>query len=239
MMNSGKTSVAVSALMELASEAGLIFCVFSHIALRLSSMRGNLKSYQKTRYNKDLFILPYQIKKDYSHDLKTLKLIKTRLMEAKRKRCGIIMKSTFPQIVQLKFILECFRLKGVSPDDRKGYLQCLKSLAEILILFEKDIVSFIDECDLILLLLTEVNVPFGDPKSIDPQRVELVAAIYLILIHPKIREKLKLHKDQQNEVQFSANSEEIFLFALEELFKYPSLCLSDDKAHLKEAFKRH
>ncbi len=235
MMNSGKSSVVISTLVEIASEVGLISCVFSHYS-QLSAMKGNLQTYQKTRFKKDLLFLPYQLK-DLG-DVKILEIIKNRLVEAKRKRCGLIMKATFPQIVQIKFILDCFRLKGVHPGAKVEYLQYLKQLAEINLLFEKDIVSFIDECDLILNLMTEVNVPFGDSKTISPERVDLVAAIYLILVQPQIRDKLKLHKDRQKGLQPEELINEIFPLVAEELFQYSTFELKNH-LHLKEAFKRH
>lgn len=235
MMNGGKSSVIISNLVEIASEAGFISCIFSHYS-QLASMKGNLQSYQKTRFNKDLLHLPYQLK-DLG-EVKTLEIIKNRLQEAKRKRCGIIMKSTFPPIVQLKFILECFRLKGIDSAAKLDHLKYLEQLAEILTLFEKDIVSFIDECDLVLHLMTEVNVPFGESKTIAPERVDLVAAIYLILIDPEIRDKLNLHKDMQKDVQQEILVNEIFPFAAEKLFHDPAFDL-EQYPHLKEAFKKH
>lgn len=237
IMGGGKTSVIISLLIEMISEEGSLSCVMCHHS-QLASVKGNLSSFQAQRFNKDLFILDYSIQ-DLSKP-EILDFIIKQMNRAKHKRCALLMKTSFPQVLQLKFILEASRLCNTTKEPaRTEHIALVEKLRKINQIMRSDGVSIYDECDINLSINTEVNIPQGLPKNISDGRTHLVKFIYTQLIHPEIRSVVGLDKNQQAELSTYELEETVLPFIAKQVAEYEYLLLGNEKAEIKQAFQRY
>ncbi len=238
IMAGGKTSVIISMLIELIAESdqGLFCCVLSHHS-QMASVTGNLAEFQSKRFAKDIYVLDYSIQ-DLS-DVKVLDLILKRLKEADRKHCAIVMKTTLPQIIELKFIIELLNLSQMTYHTEKlKRKEVIDNLRQINRLFRQKGVGVFDECDINLSILLNVIIPLGQPKQVKPERVALQSKIFECLVSDKhILELLGLTENKQADLSSQSFKEKVLPFIAKNIFSYKPLKLSF-KEHLKEAFER-
>jgi hypothetical protein len=236
IMAGGKTSVIISMLMEVVSEAGLMSYIMCHHS-QLASVKGNLALFQSKRFEKDIYVLDYSMQ-DLSKT-ENLDLILKRMKEADRKHCGIVMKTSFPQVLELKFVTESLRLTQIEDVQAKeNQKKLLKKLSDILNLFTAKGVGIYDESDINLSLSTDVNVPKGEQKNVRAERAYLLKIIFETLLEPKVKDLLRFDKNLQSELS-SHDFETIILpFIADKMFNHPILKLSNEQ-HLKSAFTRY
>lgn len=232
IMGGGKTSIIISILIEMLSEAGLICLVMSHPS-QFSSIKGSLTEFQPKRFKKSIHVLDYSIQ-DLSKSEILDYIIKT-LDEAKDNRCPIIMKTTLPQIIYLKLIIEALNVRnGVSEEKKKGILK----LQKILNIFYEKGVSIFDEGDINLSILLDVNIPIGKQKMIRPERSDLVKKIFNLLAQPELEHLLNFKKNKKIELSLHEYEDEVLSFVADKIFDYSPLKLKHVPQH-KEAFKRY
>ena len=155
IMAGGKTNVILSILVELIAEAGLAPCILCHHS-QFVSAKGSFLAFQSKRFGKDLYILDFSIQ-DLS-DIKKLDLIYQRLKEAQKRKCPVVMKSSFPPILQLKFYLESLRLTSITQEPvRTQQIEIIERLREINRFLLTQAIGLYDECDINLSMLTDVT----------------------------------------------------------------------------------
>ena len=221
IMAGGKTSVIISALLEIISQSGQLPVVLCHHS-QYASVSGNLHNFQESRYDRDVYAIDYDIKQ--LGDPAIVQEVLAKILEADRKGCSLLMKSSMPQVIELKFIMEVLRLPeireqrgkyerelreleaalptappAVRPglEEKRGKLladidECderlqkimpnINLLAQVIRIFKARGVGVLDECDIILSMLMEVNVPRGDEEMLTPERADLVREIYTVLV---------------------------------------------------------
>lgn len=198
IMAGGKTSVIISILVELIASSGTLACVMCHHS-QLASVKGNLTAFQKNRFDKDLFIIDYSIQ-DLGKE-EVLDVIIRRLNEATRKGVGLVMKTSLSDFIELKFLLESDRLSKIKVKSEKEKQQRLvDKLAKINQMFSSNAVGIYDECDINLSMLTDVNIPQGKMKNIEPEQAALMKRIYRLLIDPQIKNIVRLDENLQTEL---------------------------------------
>ncbi len=170
IMGGGKTSYFVSKMQDILSELDELGYVVLD-PTQFDAIIGNLKKYQKERYEKELISI------DYSREqlnLSTLKQIHKTICDARKDRNGIAIKSTFPQILLLELRdIACHLRDGGSLDLDRASL-----IAKILL--EKPIFK-IDEVQLVLNIIKQLNFPKGEPSHLSLERIELISEIFLAL----------------------------------------------------------
>ena len=222
IMAGGKTSVIISALLELISQTGQLPLVLCHHS-QYASVSGNLHNFQESRYDKDVYAIDYDIKQ--LGDPEIVQEIIAKINEADRRGCALLMKSSMPQVIELKFVMEALRLTeirgqrqeyarrvavleveargavGASAQQDIGrrrkeledeieklgvrqdaIMRNVGLLAQVIKIFKAKGVGVLDECDIILSMLMEVNVPIGEEEMLTPERAELVREIYQSLV---------------------------------------------------------
>jgi hypothetical protein len=225
IMAGGKTSVILSMLIELASEMGNVSFVLCHPS-QLTSAKGSFAAFQKKRFGKDVVAVDLSLRELSSPP--HVKALLRKLNDAENKRLPILMKTSFPQMVQLKQILEIKRYHAMQDGALKTEMFAhIQSLGEILSLFRKKGVSFYDEGDINLSIMTDVIIPTGEEKGTPPSHVDLIKTIYQWLISPEIRGKLNLDKNLQNELSPEELHAEILPYLAEKLSGYAPLLLKD------------
>jgi len=193
IMAGGKTSVIISIILEIIAQNKQLPIVLCHPS-QYASVRGNLRNFQKNRYGKDLYALEYTMQD--LDDEAVLDEIIQKITDAEKGQNAIITTSSMPQIIELKYILESQRLakceqmlKQIDKHTQaREYDKAEKTLAEIWRSVQKlaqinkkfmeDGFGILDECDIILSMLMEVNVPIGEEESLAPQRSQLVHDLY-------------------------------------------------------------
>lgn len=234
MMGGGKTSVIISMLIEIVSESGQLAWVLSHHS-QLPSVKGNLASLQSKRFNKDIYVLDYSLE-ELSQE-RILDLVLKRIKEAERKKCAIVSKSSFPQVLESKWILESLREVGPKCDS-SALDHTIKTLQEINQILSKNGVAFYDEVDILLLMLLRLHIPIGEPQPVRPERADLVKAIFKVLIDPQIKETIKLHHNLQAELSSSTFNDVVRPFVAQKIFHEPSLKLASH-SDLQAAYERY
>ncbi len=216
IMGGGKTSVIISMLIELISSSGSLACVMCHHS-QMASVKGNLATFQKNRFDKDLFILDYSIQ-----DLGNEKIVDTiidRIKEAKKKGIALVMKTSLSDIIELKFYLESSRLANIHTDtEKQNQRRLVNKLAEINQIFTSSGLGIYDECDINLSIKTDVNIPLGIPKNILPERSALVKEIYEGLIDPEIKDIVGLDQNVQTEISSDILNNKIIPFLANKTF---------------------
>ncbi len=237
IMAGGKTSVIISMLAELISEyLERVPCVLCHHS-QFASVVGNLTEFQSKRFGKEIFVIDHTIE-ELSNE-KILKQILAKLQEAKRKKCPVVMKTTFSQILEVKFVLESVRLLQIKDfwkkNDPKNRLEILR---EINLFFKKECIAIYDECDINLSILTDVIIPIGTPETIKAEWAVIVKVIYETLLDPQINQFINLTKNEQANLSIEDYQKHVIPHIVEKLFNHPSLLLSNS-AHYKNAFGRY
>jgi hypothetical protein len=236
IMAGGKTSVIISMLMEVMSEEGLISCIMCHHS-QLASVKGNLALFQSKRFNKDIFVLDYTIQ-DLSKP-EVLDLILKRINEADRKRYGIVMKTSFPQVLELKLIMESMRLSRITEEESLAQQQKLvEQLSQILHVLTEKGAGIYDESDINLSLSMNVNIPLGEKKNVLAERANLVKSIFTSLVDPEIQGLLQFEKNLQSELSQSDFDTKVIPFVANKLFENSALKLKYSP-HLKPGFIRY
>ena len=247
IMAGGKTSVIISMLVELSSEAGLLACVLSHHS-QMTSVTGTLSDFQSKRFHKDIYVIDYGIQ-DLSKQ-KVLDLIVKRLNEADRKHCAIVMKTTFPQILELKFIIEVMRLKEMTTfTERQRQIQKISSLQKINHIFQGNGAGFYDESDINLSMLLDVIIPLGAQKNVKAERAALVKSIFDCIVEDDaILNLTGLIQNSQAELSTADFDNKLLPFIAQKMYDYPPLKLSSDfalgesklsKGEIKDTFTRY
>lgn len=232
IMGGGKTSVIISMLIEMLSEAGMLVLVMSNSS-QLSSTKGTLSALQPKRFKKPVHVIDYSLQ-DLSKPEILDFIIKT-LEDAKENRYPIVMRTTFPQIIASKFIIEALNVeKGVSEQQKKMILK----LQKILNIFHDDGVSIFDEGDTNLSILLDVNIPIGKQKMIRPERSDLIKKIFEHLNHPELKELLNFKENKKAELSLEEYEEQVLSFVADAIFDYSPLKLKHLPQH-KEAFQRY
>ena len=188
IMAGGKTSVIISIMLELISKQRKLPLVLCHPS-QYTAVCGSLANHQKQRYGKDLYTLEYTL--DDLADLTKLDEIWQTLQDATTHQCAIIMKNHIPQLIELKLIME---MTQANPD-----LKLVGKLLQITDFIKTAGVGIMDECNLTLSTLTEVNIPNEQTKQfLQPERIELVQAIYELLAANAIAAPLLAKNQQEN-----------------------------------------
>ena len=219
IMAGGKTSVIISALLEIISGSGQLPIVLCHHS-QYTSVSGNLHNFQESRYGKDVYAIDYEMRQ--LSDPAIVQEMIAKIQEADQRGCALLMKSSMPQVIELKFVMEALRLTEVRGqisayrtrlvslmEERVRHprsdkvqaeidlctkdIQALEArvaammrnvglLAQVINIFKAKGVGVLDECDIILSMLTEVNVPSGEEEMLTPERAEFVQEIYSLLV---------------------------------------------------------
>ena len=221
IMAGGKTSVIVSMLLEMISQSGQLPLVLCHHS-QYASVSGNLHNFQESRYDKDVYAIDYDIQG--LGDPQILQEIINKIQEADKKGCALLMKSSMPQVIELKLVTEALSLTEVrAQKDEYGrrlaeidaelrtalpaarpalntkkqklaadlaelveheqkIMRNVGLLAQVIKTFKARGVGILDECDILLSMLMDVNVPRGGEEMLTPERAELVRDIYGILV---------------------------------------------------------
>ena len=288
IMAGGKTSVIVSALLELISQSGQLPIVLCHHS-QYASVSGNLPNFQESRYEKGVYAIDYKISQ--LGDPLIVDEMVGKVREADKKGCSLLMKSSMPQVIELKFVMSALRLPelreqlaanqqrerdlsaplppGSKPDVQaqrardlvvcreeiarlQGELQCISKLAEVIKIFKSRGVGVSDECDIILSMLMEVNVPIGEEELLTPERAELVREIYGALLSDDplqvpgqplttLRQFVDLEHNNQAKLSEADFNEVVAPAVARKLFEYPSLQLGGmaREPEVVEAFSRY
>jgi len=179
IMGGGKTSVILSQLIELSSNEDRLPLFLCHHS-QYSSVLGNLKQFQKKRYNKD--IIPINYTRDELSSIATLHHILKTLKSAKDKKNPIIMKTPMLQMLQLEFLSVGYEYTKAETSAGKLALQIrLEVLADTLIFIKTNCIGLFDEVDINLSILLGVHFPLGEKKHVKPERISLVKNIYSIM----------------------------------------------------------
>ena len=221
IMAGGKTSVIISALLEVISQSGQLPVVLCHHS-QYASVSGNLHNFQESRYDRDVYAIDYDIKQLGEPEM--VQEMIAKIQEADRKGCSLLMKSSMPQVIELKFVMEALRLTEIRNQKQEYERRLVEVQAELRVAtplvrqaltaklqkLQQDIhecderlakimpnvgllaqvirtlkakgVGVLDECDIILSMLMEVNVPIGEEEMLTPERAELVREIYNVLV---------------------------------------------------------
>lgn len=231
IMAGGKTSVIISMLVELIASSGSLACVMCHHS-QLASVKGNLSYFQRSRFDKDLFVIDYSM--EQLKDIKILDLIIKQLNKAKKKGIALVMKTSFSDLIELKFILELQRLSDSdhSADARNLHQQTVAKLGEIHQILSSSALAIYDECDINLSIMTDVNIPLGHIKRLEPEHIDLMKNIYLKLITPQMKDLIGLDKNLQAELSIDHLNREVIpsiangifsSFTIDEQWKEPFL----------------
>lgn len=232
IMGGGKTSVIISMLVEMVSEAGMISCIMSHPS-QLSSIKGSLSASHPKRFKKNVHVLDYTIKELSKPEI--LDYIINTLEDAKQNHFPVIMRTSLFQVIKLKFIIEALQSrKGTSREQEEVILK----LQKILNIFHDSGVTFFDEGDINLSMLLDVNIPLGEQKNIRPERSDLIKKIFEILAQPELEQLLDFRKNKKIELSLKEYEEEVVDFAAEKIFEYSPLKLKQFPEY-KNAFKRY
>ena len=223
IMAGGKTSVIISSLLEIIAQEGKMSFVLCHHS-QYAGVGGNLHNFQESRYHKDVYSLDYSLRDLGS--IEVLREVQRKLQEADDKKCAVLMKSSMPQVLELKYVLDTMELGRINRQfqelqacppaadpaeaDRvateiQGLTRMRDELAArvgvlagINRAFRDRGVGFFDECDMTLSMLMEVNVPLGESEMISPERAELVRAIYQSLaVDPRVNGLVNLRENRQ------------------------------------------
>jgi len=232
-MGGGKNSVILSKLMEVLSEAGYLSYMMCHHS-QFTSVKGNTAHFQK-RFSKDVYVLDYSIQ-DLSNP-EILDLILKRLNEAKRKRCAVISKTSFPQVLEAKLIVEVLRLADTKPENRREHMSLIKQLQKINCVLPSEGLGIYDENHINLSIMTDVNIPLGAQMNVKPERAHLIKTIFEILTEPEMRKLIGLEKNLQSELSRTDYDQKVIPFVADKLFDYEPLKLKNHP-ELKGAFKR-
>jgi hypothetical protein len=221
-------------LTEIIAEAGKLVCVLSHPS-HLAMARTNMALFYFQRFGKNVYFLDYTLQ-DLSND-KQLDRILERLKKAHRTRSPIIMKNSLPQIIELRLIRVMLDLSNQqSHIDYHAPMETISKLYEIFCYLKEHSVSFHDQCDVNLSILTDVSIPYGELESVNPKHVEFIEKVFCILIDPQIRDLVALSSNHQHQLTSEEWSEQVVPFIADKLACDPCLHLNADIA-LQIAFK--
>lgn len=242
IMNGGKTSVIISLLIEMISEAKNLSWMLCHHS-QLASVRGSLQLFQSQRFSKDIYALDYNIKN--LSTLKNLNFILTQMTEAKTKRCALVSNTTFPHLLALKLIIESIGL-GLIPKggDKTDAIALLQQLQKINKIIPDSGIAFYDECDINLSIMTDVVIPLGKQKNVKPERAYLVKIIFEALLDQEIKDLIGYEQNLQTELSSQDLQDIVLPHIAQKIFTDSSLKFVDpsgklpDRFDLKSAFVR-
>ena len=234
IMGGGKTSVILSQLIELVSnekKLPLFLCHHSQYATVL----GNLKEFQKSRYNKEI------VKIDFTREelskKETLDYILNQLNVALAKKSPIIMKTSMLQILELELLsLGDDLTKTVDQNHTKELWGNLEKLAQILNFIKENCVGLFDEIDINLNVMQGVHFPKGLKVMVNQDQIMHVKKIYEILVSDELKDVTKLTQNRQDELSADDYTSKVLPILGDKLSKLPELMLSPQH---KDAFVRY
>ncbi|QLH35778.1 MAG: hypothetical protein HWD61_06260 [Parachlamydiaceae bacterium] len=116
------------------SEAGAISFILANPS-QMASIKGSIPTFQKKRFGKQVFTLDYTIQE--LSKIEVLNYILRTLETADKNHCPVIMRSSLPQMIFLKFLMEAFSYKDQDSQER-----ILLKLQQILNVFAKKALVF-------------------------------------------------------------------------------------------------
>lgn len=235
IMGGGKTSVILSQLTNLAARKGQIPLFLCHHS-QYSSVLGNLKEFQKSRFGQEVISLDFNRQDPSGKDLSNIEVlrhIRDKFRQAKSGGKAIIMKTTLLQTMNLELKSLC---KALSEETDRGKRLNISEraslLGEVLTLVKEDAIGLFDEIDLNLNILQGVHFPIGAKNYLKPSRVGLVKEIYRNLAtDPKLKTLIKLDENKQNELSEKDYRTKVIPILAEKLSQYRGL-------HIDDAYKR-
>lgn len=197
MMAGGKTTVIISALLEILPELGFFPILLSHHS-QFAFSKGTIQKLQKDRFGKDLIALDYSIKDLNNIDI--LKSILNKLKSARARKLPMIMKNSLLQTIELKIALDFEtsltadnQIKRII-EERNTWLKCILDAAHC----EGKGLMILDESHLSLSIKTEVNVTGGEPTTIPYEEVNLIRSVFeYISEDEKIKKLARLDENEQ------------------------------------------
>lgn len=233
IMGGGKTSVILSQLLEFVSNLDKNVLFLCHHS-QYGSVLGNLKEFQKSRFNKD--VIPIEISKENMDTPEKLKTLLKLLKKAKALKNPIIMKTPEFQMLELEFLSVAFDVSNKTLSTREDYVKNLKSphdrakekltlLAQILTHLKTECVGVLDEVDLNLSILLGVHFPKGVKKKLLPERIALVKEIYAVLATKEIDKVVGLLKNSQADLNNKDYKKKLLPLLAAGLAKIPSMKL--------------
>lgn len=197
IQNGGKSSVILSRLMELFSELGYLSIMVCHHS-QMSSAQGNMKNYQRTRFDKN--VIPLNYDSSELNKLSVLTHIEKTMREAEKNKDAIVINSNLIQALQLQMIT---LLKAREKVEDDGELKTHDAKITLLQKINQQIlengIGLFDEVHLILSILQQANFPCGARHYLLQERVNLVKEIFHVLSTPKIDKLLRLSNNEQSD----------------------------------------
>jgi len=183
LMGGGKTSVILSALMDIiASTKGerRIPALILH-PTQFDGVLGNLRAYQRERFGQEIITVDYT--REDLDNIETLQKIKDNLNNALEQGHGIAMKSTMPRT----FLLELREIGANFYRDKKPVeYQRAQLLGQILQIIRDKTIFLTDEVDLCLDIIQQLNFPRGEPQHLSKEEVDLVQQLFNFIQKEKL-----------------------------------------------------
>ncbi|MDE6432500.1 MAG: DUF3638 domain-containing protein, partial [Opitutales bacterium] len=205
IMGGGKTAVLISLFCFYVSrrEKCSVPVILSHPS-QFESITGNVAEYQRSRFNQGCVIL--DVNREQLKDVEQLKQILRTLREAKENRQVIIAKTSLLNMLQLTFQETCGELakellKDKELQDTSKLSERFYLLRDILSFFKNEAVGIFDEAHINFCVLTEVNFPSGDEKSLHQSQLESGYELFLYMADynkENRRDLFRLGKNEQS-----------------------------------------
>ncbi|NGX41969.1 MAG: hypothetical protein K940chlam7_00243 [Chlamydiae bacterium] len=237
IMGGGKTSVILSILLEMISDEGKVPLFLCHHS-QYSSVLGNLKHFQKSRFGKD--IVPVVYTRQQMGSIEVLKHILKTFRKAKQVKNPIIMPTPMLQSLQLELesTVADYHLCEVVDEGRNLYGR-ISTMIDILRFIQSDCLGVFDEVDINLSILLGVHFPKGLKKHVNQERIALVKSIYQILATDSMIEPIVgINHNQQADISLDTYKSKVLPQLAKQLVETQQKVFRLDTKELRESCQR-
>lgn len=226
LMGEGKTAVLAPLLLYIAAMKSKISTYMGPPA-QFNSVKQNLIATQKEYFGQDVIAIDLT-REEFTEQ--NLQWMLTQLQEGIQKKENILLiKQTTIQSLCLQLVFSVLSVKKdqemLSDGQRKEQANVISLLKQILKTYTDNSQVIKDESDVLLDENFEVNFPYGPPSKLNANYVELISAIYTILISElpvegkPIKDIIQLGKNKQTDITTEIYKHKILPVVLEALAK--------------------